>query len=32
MPGKQSEDVLKGWGIEAERAAGFLKAGAVVQG
>lgn len=32
MPGKQSEDVLKGWGIEPERAAGFLKAGAVVQG
>lgn len=31
MPGQQSEDVLRAWGIEAERAAGFLKAAAVVQ-
>ena len=30
-PGGQSGDVLKSWGIDAERADGFLKAGAVVQ-
>ena len=27
LAGKHSGDVLKSWGIEAERAAGFLKAG-----
>jgi hypothetical protein len=32
MAGGQSGDVLKSWGIEAERADGFLKAGGVVQG
>ncbi len=31
MPGQQSQDVLRAWGIDAERAAGFLKAAAVVQ-
>lgn len=32
LAGKQSEDVLKSWGISPEQAAGFLKTGAVVQG
>ncbi len=31
LAGKQSEDVLTSWGIDAERAQGFLKGGAVVQ-
>lgn len=31
LAGKQSEDVLKAWGIGVEQAAGFLKSGAVVQ-
>lgn len=31
IAGVQSADVLKSWGIEADRADGFLKAGAVVQ-
>lgn len=31
MPGQQSEDVLKAWGIEAGRAAGFLQTAGVVQ-
>lgn len=31
LAGKQSEDVLKGWGIGVEQAAGFIKSGAVVQ-
>ena len=32
MAGGQSADVLKSWGVESERANGFFKAGAVVQG
>jgi alpha-methylacyl-CoA racemase len=32
LAGKQSDDVLKSWGVDAERAAGFLKSGGVVQG
>ena len=31
LAGKQSEDVLKSWGLGVEQAAGFLKSGAVVQ-
>ncbi|MDP3495367.1 MAG: CaiB/BaiF CoA-transferase family protein [Hyphomonadaceae bacterium] len=31
LAGQHSEDVLKSWGVAAERVEGFLKAGAVVQ-
>ena len=31
LAGKHSKDVLEGWGIEAERVAAFLSAGAVSQ-
>jgi len=31
LAGKHSKDVLEGWGIEAERVAAFLSAGAVAQ-